>query len=89
MGSSGVICNCLDENLCSSVAELFMLICCSLEGTCSPAQTEAISQMHPETTLGCHLSFTSDAIDFSASDVFNIHTAFDSSIGKVHLCLLN
>uniref|UniRef100_A0A671VZW8 Nucleoporin 210 n=1 Tax=Sparus aurata TaxID=8175 RepID=A0A671VZW8_SPAAU len=54
----------------------------NLIGTCSPAQTEAISQLQPETTVSCHLSFTSEAVDFSANDVFKTHTGFDSSIGK-------
>ncbi|XP_073327221.1 nuclear pore membrane glycoprotein 210 [Pagrus major] len=53
----------------------------NLIGTCSSAQTEAISQLQPETTVSCHLSFTSDAVDFSANDVFKTHTSFDSSIG--------
>ncbi|MEQ2187685.1 hypothetical protein GOODEAATRI_007122 [Goodea atripinnis] len=35
----------------------------------------------PEKSVSCHLSFTSDTIDFSASDVFKTHTGFDSSIG--------
>uniref|UniRef100_A0A8C9X773 Nucleoporin 210 n=1 Tax=Sander lucioperca TaxID=283035 RepID=A0A8C9X773_SANLU len=43
---------------------------------------EAISQLQPETSVSCHLSFTSDAIDFPANDVFKTHTSFDSSIGK-------
>ncbi|XP_071332766.1 nuclear pore membrane glycoprotein 210 isoform X1 [Trachinotus anak] len=53
----------------------------NLIGTCSSAQTEAIPQLQPESLIGCHLSFTSDAIDFPASDVFNTHISFDSSIG--------
>ncbi|KAE8293658.1 Nuclear pore membrane glycoprotein 210 [Larimichthys crocea] len=53
----------------------------NLIGTCSSAQTEAISQLQPETSVSCHLSFTSDAIDFPANDVFKAHTGFDSSIG--------
>uniref|UniRef100_A0A8C4EB53 Nucleoporin 210 n=1 Tax=Dicentrarchus labrax TaxID=13489 RepID=A0A8C4EB53_DICLA len=53
----------------------------NLIGTCSSAQTEAISQLQPETSVSCHLSFTSDAVDFSANDVFKTHTDFDSSIG--------
>ncbi|KAG8002559.1 hypothetical protein GBF38_015020 [Nibea albiflora] len=53
----------------------------NLIGTCSSAQTEAISQLQPETSVSCHLSFTSDAIDFPANDVFKTHTGFDSSIG--------
>lgn len=51
-------------------------------GACSPAQTQAIPQLHPETSLSCHLGFTSDAIDFSANDVFKTHTGFDTSIGE-------
>ncbi|TKS77795.1 Nuclear pore membrane glycoprotein 210 [Collichthys lucidus] len=53
----------------------------NLIGTCSSAQTEAISQLQPETSVSCHLSFTSDVIDFPANDVFKAHTGFDSSIG--------
>ena len=62
-----------------------MPMCFSHAGTCSSAQTEAISQLHPETSVSCHLSFTSDAIDFPANDVFKTHTGFDSSIGKTDL----
>ncbi|XP_053281143.1 nuclear pore membrane glycoprotein 210 isoform X2 [Pleuronectes platessa] len=53
----------------------------NLIGTCSPAQTEAIPQLQPETLVSCHLSFTSDAIEFPANDVFNTHISFDPSIG--------
>lgn len=54
----------------------------NLIGTCSPAQTEAISQLQPETSVGCHLGFSSDAIDFPANDVFKTHTSFDSGVGS-------
>lgn len=54
----------------------------NLIGTCSSAQTEAISQLQPETSVSCHLSFTSDAVDFPTNDVFKTHTSFDSSIGS-------
>ncbi|KAM9350611.1 nuclear pore membrane glycoprotein 210 [Symphorus nematophorus] len=53
----------------------------NLIGTCSSAQTETISQLQPETSVSCHLSFTSDVIDFSANDVIKTTTSFDSSIG--------
>ncbi|CAK6957463.1 LOW QUALITY PROTEIN: nuclear pore membrane glycoprotein 210 [Scomber scombrus] len=53
----------------------------NLIGTCSPIQTEAISQLQPETSVSCHLSFTSEVVDFPASDVFKTHTSFDPSIG--------
>ncbi|KAM4571950.1 nuclear pore membrane glycoprotein 210 isoform 2-T2 [Fundulus diaphanus] len=53
----------------------------NLIGSCSPAQIEAITKLQPEKSVSCHLSFTSDTIDFSASDVFKTHTSFDSSIG--------
>ncbi|XP_067383479.1 nuclear pore membrane glycoprotein 210 isoform X2 [Channa argus] len=59
----------------------------NLIGTCSSAQTEAISQLQPETSVSCHLSFSSDAIDFPAPDVFKTHTSFDSSIG-LYACSL-
>lgn len=51
-------------------------------GTCSSNQIEAISQLQPETSVNCHLSFTSDIVDFSANDVFKTHVTFDPSIGK-------
>ncbi|XP_068603355.1 nuclear pore membrane glycoprotein 210 [Brachionichthys hirsutus] len=53
----------------------------NLLGSCSSSQTEAISQLQPETSVSCQLSFTSDAIDFSTNDVFKTHTSFDPSIG--------
>ncbi|XP_074537883.1 nuclear pore membrane glycoprotein 210 isoform X2 [Halichoeres trimaculatus] len=52
-----------------------------LIGSCSSAQTEAISQLQPETSVSCHLSFTNDAVDFPAHDVFIKHTSFDTSTG--------
>lgn len=64
-----------------------MCMCCLLAGTCSSAQTEAIPGLHPETSVSCHLGFTSDVIDFSANDVIKTHTSFDSSIGKTGLNL--
>ncbi|GLD74210.1 nuclear pore membrane glycoprotein 210 isoform X1 [Lates japonicus] len=57
----------------------------NLIGTCSSAQTEAIPQLQPETSVSCHLSFTSDVVDFPANDVFKTHISFDPSIGKSDL----
>uniref|UniRef100_A0A8C7WMB9 Nucleoporin 210 n=1 Tax=Oryzias sinensis TaxID=183150 RepID=A0A8C7WMB9_9TELE len=59
----------------------------NLIGTCSSTQIEAISQLQPETSVSCHLSFSSDTIDFSANDVFKTRTDFDSSIG-LYTCSL-
>ncbi|KAM3871773.1 nuclear pore membrane glycoprotein 210 [Diretmus argenteus] len=53
----------------------------NLVGSCSSAQIDAIAQMQPETSISCHLSFTSDAIDFSAHDVFSTHMSFDHGAG--------
>ncbi|MEQ2280370.1 hypothetical protein AMECASPLE_019061 [Ameca splendens] len=53
----------------------------NLIGACSPTQIEAVAKLQPEKSVSCHLSFTSDTIDFSANDVFKTHTGFDSSIG--------
>uniref|UniRef100_A0AAQ5X8U0 BIG2 domain-containing protein n=1 Tax=Amphiprion ocellaris TaxID=80972 RepID=A0AAQ5X8U0_AMPOC len=53
----------------------------NLIGTCSSAQTKAISQLQPETSVSCHLSFTSDSVDFPANDVFKTHISFDSNTG--------
>lgn len=54
-------------------------------GTCSSVQAEAISQLQPETSVSCHLSFTSEAVDFPANDVFKTHMSFESNIGKADL----
>ncbi|XP_026223610.1 nuclear pore membrane glycoprotein 210 isoform X2 [Anabas testudineus] len=59
----------------------------NLIGTCSSAQTEAVSQLQPETSISCHLSFTSDVIDFAANDVFKTHISFDPNIG-LYTCFL-
>ncbi|XP_030211454.1 nuclear pore membrane glycoprotein 210 [Gadus morhua] len=59
----------------------------NLIGSCSAAQTDAIVQLHPETSVSCHVSFTSDAVDFPAERVFSTHTAFDSSAG-LYSCTL-
>ncbi|XP_077577964.1 nuclear pore membrane glycoprotein 210 isoform X2 [Stigmatopora nigra] len=53
----------------------------NLIGTCSSIQTEAITQLQPETSVTCDLSFTSDVVDFPASSVFKTHTSFDPNIG--------
>lgn len=53
----------------------------NLIGSCSSAQTEAVADLHPETSISCHVSFTSEAIDFSANEVFSIHTGFDPNAG--------
>ncbi|KAM7411620.1 hypothetical protein PAMA_021552 [Pampus argenteus] len=53
----------------------------NLIGTCSPVQTEAISQLQPESSVSCRLSFTSEAVEFPANDVFKTHTSFDFNIG--------
>uniref|UniRef100_A0A3Q3KNL9 BIG2 domain-containing protein n=1 Tax=Monopterus albus TaxID=43700 RepID=A0A3Q3KNL9_MONAL len=66
---------------------LMPVLCLYPAGTCSSAQTEAISQLQPETSLSCHLSFTSDAIDFPASDVLKTHISFDHNIG-LYTCSL-
>uniref|UniRef100_A0A3P8X2Y5 Nucleoporin 210 n=1 Tax=Cynoglossus semilaevis TaxID=244447 RepID=A0A3P8X2Y5_CYNSE len=62
--------------LCFVVSFFFFLT-----GTCSSAQTEAIPQLQPETSVSCLLSFTSDAVDFAVSDVLKSHVSFDTSIG--------
>lgn len=54
----------------------------NLIGSCSSAQTASIAMLHPETSISCHLSFTSDAVEFSAHDVYLTHISFDPSTGK-------
>ncbi|XP_041954056.1 nuclear pore membrane glycoprotein 210 [Alosa sapidissima] len=53
----------------------------NLIGSCSAAQTERIPALHPESSVRCVLSFTSEAIGFSAHDVFHTDTGFDTSAG--------
>uniref|UniRef100_A0A8C7TEH3 Nucleoporin 210 n=1 Tax=Oncorhynchus mykiss TaxID=8022 RepID=A0A8C7TEH3_ONCMY len=53
----------------------------NLIGSCSSAQTASIALLHPETSISCHLSFTSDAVEFSAHDVYLTHISFDPSTG--------
>ncbi|XP_077404064.1 nuclear pore membrane glycoprotein 210 isoform X2 [Vanacampus margaritifer] len=53
----------------------------NLVGTCSSIQTEAIVHLQPETSVTCHLSFTSEAVNFSASSVFKTNISFDTSTG--------
>ncbi|XP_067096636.1 nuclear pore membrane glycoprotein 210 isoform X1 [Osmerus mordax] len=52
-----------------------------LIGSCSSAQTNSLAKLRPETSVSCHLSFSSDAVHFSAHDVFLTHTSFDPSAG--------
>ncbi|KAJ3587076.1 hypothetical protein NHX12_013466 [Muraenolepis orangiensis] len=53
----------------------------NLIGSCSPSQTDAVPLLRPETSVSCHVSFTSDAVDFPAERVFATHAAFDSDTG--------
>ncbi|XP_020785442.2 nuclear pore membrane glycoprotein 210 isoform X2 [Boleophthalmus pectinirostris] len=59
----------------------------NLIGTCSSAQTEAIHVLHPQTSVSCLLSFTSDSVSFSPNDVFRTHTGFDCNMG-LYTCSL-
>ncbi|XP_053337877.1 nuclear pore membrane glycoprotein 210 [Clarias gariepinus] len=59
----------------------------NLIGSCSQAQLESVSSLHPETSISCRPRFTSDTIDFSAQDVYHTHTTFDTSTG-VYSCVL-
>ncbi|KAL1021498.1 hypothetical protein UPYG_G00014030 [Umbra pygmaea] len=59
----------------------------NLLGTCSPAQTDSIARLRPETSVSCHLSFTSDSVDFSPHDVYITQTSFDPETG-VYFCSL-
>ncbi|KAL2103919.1 hypothetical protein ACEWY4_000787 [Coilia grayii] len=53
----------------------------NLIGSCSAAQMDGIPALHPETSVRCLLSFTSDGIGFSPHDVFHTDTGFDTSTG--------
>ncbi|XP_046725797.1 nuclear pore membrane glycoprotein 210 isoform X2 [Silurus meridionalis] len=59
----------------------------NLMGSCSLAQLESVASLQPEKSIRCHLQFTSDAVDFSAHDVYHTHTTFDTSTG-VYSCVL-
>ncbi|KAA0706727.1 Nuclear pore membrane glycoprotein 210 [Triplophysa tibetana] len=60
----------------------------NLIGSCSSSQTDSISSLHPESSISCHVRFTSSAVDFSARDVYHTHTSFDTSTG-FYSCLLS
>lgn len=60
----------------------------NLIGTCSSAQTDSIGSLHPENSISCNLQFTSDSVHFSPHDVYQIHTAFDTTTG-FYSCVLN
>ncbi|KAJ8384181.1 hypothetical protein AAFF_G00207990 [Aldrovandia affinis] len=53
----------------------------NLMGSCSPAQMDTIPQLQPQSSISCHLHFSSDVIDFSAHDVFTTQTGFDPNAG--------
>ncbi|XP_018593103.2 nuclear pore membrane glycoprotein 210 isoform X1 [Scleropages formosus] len=53
----------------------------NLIGTCSSAQTETIPHLKPESSISCHIQFSSEAIEFPAHDVFATQTGFDPSTG--------
>uniref|UniRef100_A0A8C3UCH4 Nucleoporin 210 n=1 Tax=Catharus ustulatus TaxID=91951 RepID=A0A8C3UCH4_CATUS len=53
----------------------------NLKGECSPAQTEAIAELQPQSIISCHLDFNSDAFDFPAQDIFVAEPGFDAISG--------
>ncbi|TRZ10306.1 hypothetical protein HGM15179_016803 [Zosterops borbonicus] len=53
----------------------------NLKGECSPAQTEAIAGLQPQSIISCHLDFSSDAFDFPAQDIFVAEPGFDAVSG--------
>uniref|UniRef100_A0A3B1IR40 Nucleoporin 210 n=1 Tax=Astyanax mexicanus TaxID=7994 RepID=A0A3B1IR40_ASTMX len=60
----------------------------NLIGSCSAAQMDSIGSLHPENSISCNLQFTSDSVHFSPHDVYQIHTAFDTTTG-FYSCVLN
>uniref|UniRef100_A0AAY4EK95 BIG2 domain-containing protein n=1 Tax=Denticeps clupeoides TaxID=299321 RepID=A0AAY4EK95_9TELE len=65
-----------------SVLLLLLQVCGStVYWTCSPAQLESVHELRPETTVSCHLQFTSDAIEFPPHHIYKTTTAFDTSTG--------
>ncbi|XP_048171874.1 nuclear pore membrane glycoprotein 210 isoform X2 [Corvus hawaiiensis] len=53
----------------------------NLKGECSPAQTEAIAELQPQSIISCHLDFNSDVFDFPAQDIFVAEPGFDAVSG--------
>ncbi|KAI1892349.1 hypothetical protein AGOR_G00132450 [Albula goreensis] len=53
----------------------------NLIGSCSPAQTDAILQLQPQSSISCQLHFSSDVIEFPAHEVFATQAGFDTSSG--------
>uniref|UniRef100_A0A8C5QI72 Nucleoporin 210 n=1 Tax=Leptobrachium leishanense TaxID=445787 RepID=A0A8C5QI72_9ANUR len=53
----------------------------NLKGECSAAQIEAISELHPEDILNCHLQFQEQKLDISPLDLFTAKPEFDAESG--------
>ncbi|XP_039627245.1 nuclear pore membrane glycoprotein 210-like [Polypterus senegalus] len=60
----------------------------NLIGHCSPAQIEAISDLHPESNVDCQLQFSSDISDLSPAEAFTSQTGFDP-ISGYYTCSLS
>ncbi|XP_037658720.1 nuclear pore membrane glycoprotein 210 isoform X2 [Choloepus didactylus] len=54
----------------------------NLRGECSPAQMEAIENLHPESLINCQLQFKQDIFDFPARDIFTTEPGFDATLGQ-------
>ncbi|XP_014445955.1 nuclear pore membrane glycoprotein 210 [Tupaia chinensis] len=59
----------------------------NLRGECSPAQTDTIETLHPESLISCQLRFKQELFEFPARDVFSAEPAFDAALGQ-YLCLV-
>uniref|UniRef100_A0A3B3TDL5 Nucleoporin 210 n=1 Tax=Paramormyrops kingsleyae TaxID=1676925 RepID=A0A3B3TDL5_9TELE len=71
------VCSCQQSRVLVSTREQGT----NLIGVCSPSQITAIHQLHPESSVRCHVHFSNEAIEFPAHDVFTTQTGFDPKTG--------
>ncbi|XP_062826039.1 nuclear pore membrane glycoprotein 210 [Anolis carolinensis] len=53
----------------------------NMKGECSPAQTEVIEEMKPQSIISCQVNFNNDIFDLPASEVFTAEPGFDIASG--------
>ncbi|XP_078065799.1 nuclear pore membrane glycoprotein 210 [Mustelus asterias] len=53
----------------------------NLKGDCTAAHIEAVSKIHPESSVTCNLYFNNGAIEIPPEDLFHVQTGFDTHTG--------
>ncbi|XP_078517577.1 nuclear pore membrane glycoprotein 210 [Lissotriton helveticus] len=60
----------------------------NLKGLCSSVQIEALQELHPEDSIGCHLHFNAKPFEFPAHDIFTTKPGFDAQSGH-YICSIS